>query len=377
MHLQVITTADEFTKLRAPWKELHCAENGTLFQLPEWHATWWELYGANRGLQVQTYWSDGLMVGVIPVYTQTKTVAHVKLRRSSFMGDVQAHGGYCPLVDSGCADEMARHAGDFFKDELKTGAVDILDFNSFPAESKFMGLLASHLHDGVILRFDAENYPHIVNEGPVNGEAFLKSLPPKRRHGLQKSWRHLVKAGVEITAVTDWDGGKAFDDLVRLHVTRWNQVGQEGRLSLRRFSLFLRSMVQQLMPTGNARIYLVRFQGESLAAHLMFRVGRRWYGYVNGRHPTHELMHYSVGDLLTMQVMTDAFDEGCDLFDLMGGDYPYKYFFGTARKWYARATAVAPGLTGAKGALYLGGLTLRDTIKRLKRTPPPQRYQDH
>ena len=51
----------------------------------------------------------------------------------------------------------------------------------------------------------------------------------------------------------------------------------------------------------------------------------------------------------------------------MGGNYPYKHITGVTKRWYARATAVAIGVKGAKGYLYWGGLAMRDALTRAKR----------
>jgi len=185
---------------------------------------------------------------------------------------------------------------------------------------------------------------------------------------LQRHDRLLKKAGAEVEGVREWEGGGHFADLVRLHQVRWERDGEPGRFGSPRFTEFLRDVTEHLMSEGNARIYFIRSAGERIAALLSFDVNLQNCQYLVGRNPHHELMRYSVGEVLAMQAFVDAFDEGARSSDLLGGDYQYKYYKGMTRRWYARATAIPVGVRGLKGALYWGALDTRDTLTRLKRT---------
>jgi CelD/BcsL family acetyltransferase involved in cellulose biosynthesis len=366
MQVRVLTTYDDFLKLRAPWEELHRTVKGTLFQHPEWLTVWWVVYGAARDLRVRSFWNDGLLVALIPAFTDIKEWAHLKFRRSSFLGEAEAHGEYFPLVESSCLREVARDAALDFVNDLRNGSVDVLDFHGFPPESPFMQAFLGGLREGVALRYNPESYPHMVTEGPADGEAYFRSLSPGRRRGLRRDRKGLADAGAEIEIVTDWCGGRPFEDLAQLHTRRWNHIGQPGRLSREKFARFLPNVTERLMATGNARIYFVRVNGTRVAGSLVFNMYRQHYGYMNGRDPAHALMKYSVGDVLSLRLMMDAFDQGCDCFDLMGGDYQYKQFTGTTKRWYARATAIARGSRGLKARMYLEGLRVRDALNELK-----------
>jgi CelD/BcsL family acetyltransferase involved in cellulose biosynthesis len=171
---------------------------------------------------------------------------------------------------------------------------------------------------------------------------------------------------VETEVVKEWDGGKAFDDLVRLHTARWARDGQPGRFGSLRFAQFLRSVTETLMPQGSARIYFARHGAERICGLLVFDMQRQNYQYLVGRDPSHELMRYSVGEVIAMRAAMDAFDEGSLVCDMMGGDYHHKRYTGMTKRWYSRVTAIAAGLRGAKGRVYWGALAARDALDRMK-----------
>ncbi len=367
MESRIVTTYDEFLKLRVPWGELHRETDGSLFQLHDWLATWWKVYGALGSLNVYTFWNEGLLVGVIPGFKGVKQAGPVRFRRMSLLGEEETYGEYFPLVDGRCVEEIAQAAASLCSDELKRGDVDVVDFHGFPQESEFMKAFVGRLSVAAHVRHVPHSRPHFVIEGATNGETYLKMLSKRRRRGLRRDQRLLEAAGAEVEVVTRWDGGKAYDDLVRLHTTRWVRDGQSGRFGSSRFTEFLRSVTECLMPEGSARIYFTRSGQARICGLLVFDMHRRNYQYLIGRDPGHALMRFSVGEVLAMRATIDAFDEGSVSSDLMGGDYQHKQYTGITTRWYSRATAIAAGAKGTKGYLYWGGLAMRDAVARGKR----------
>jgi len=368
MEHRIITTYEEFLQLRDPWRELHRQANGSLFQMHDWLAPWWKYYGAGRLLSLETWWNDALLVGILPGFIEQKRLGAVSLRRMSLLGEEEVYGEYSPLVVQEFSEAAAESSAAHWVGALRSGTADLLDFHGFPPESAFMRLFIASLRAGAYVRFVPQNLPHTMVEGATSGEEYLKLLSKRRRQGLQRHDRLLKKAGAEVEVVREWGGGGHFADLVRLHQVRWERDGEPGRFGSPRFTEFLRNVTEHLMSEGKARIYFMCSAGERIAALLSFDVNLQNCQYLVGRNPHHELMRYSVGEVLAMRAFVDAFDEGARSSDLLGGDYQYKYYKGMTRRWYARATAIPAGVRGLKGALYWGALDTRDTLTRLKRT---------
>jgi CelD/BcsL family acetyltransferase involved in cellulose biosynthesis len=367
MESQVIATYDEFLKLKDSWRELHRQTQGSIFQMHEWLALWWKAYGLSRTLHVHTFWNDGLLVGVIPGFKEGSQFGPISLRRFSLLGEEEVYGEYHPLVERGLTEEVAQRAASLCVHELKLGVVDLLDFHGFPPDSEFMMAFISRLRMGAYVRYVRENLPHTLVEGATTGEMYLKNMSGKRRQTLMRHERLLKKEGAEIEIVREWDDGKPFDDLVRLHTARWVGDGQSGRFSSPRFTAFVRDVTERLMQKGNARIYFVRRGSERIAALLTFDVHHQNCHYVVGRDPGHELMRYSVGEVLAMRAMANAFDEGSLYCDLMGGDFHHKHYRGMTKAWYSRATVIPAGVRGVKGSIYWAALAMRDLPERVKR----------
>jgi CelD/BcsL family acetyltransferase involved in cellulose biosynthesis len=365
MQTRTITSTDELDKIRTPWEELHSAAHGTLFQHPQWLSTWWEVYGPSRDLKVVTLWQDGLLAGIYPAFADEKSVAGVRFRRLSLLGEIDAYGEYDPLVRHDLMQEAGVEAARYFLGELRRGSIDVIDFHGFPPESAAVRSFLHALRGGTVVRYVPENQSHVIIGHHADGEAFFRTLSPGRRRGLKRDRKGIADEGAEYETVCQWDKGVSFADLVGLHAARWASAGQQGRTGNRMFTRFLGMVTERLMMTGNARLHFVRYKDVRIAGSLVLNMYRRHYGYLNGRDPTHALMRYSVGDALSLRVMMDAFTEGCDCFDMMGGAYQYKQFSGTESRWYARATVIADGFRGVKSRAYLSLLALRDAMHRV------------
>jgi CelD/BcsL family acetyltransferase involved in cellulose biosynthesis len=291
-----------------------------------------------------------------------KRLGPVSFNRYSLLGEEEAYGEYAPLVEAGSIQEVVPLAVSLFARDLQSGGLDAIDFHGFSPDLEFMTAFAGSLGARVHVRHVRQNQPHMVVEGAASGEMYLKMMSNRRRHTLRRQERSLSEAGAEIEVVNGWDGGKPFEDLVRLHTARWARDGQPGRFGSQRFAQFLRDVTEVLMPLGQARIYFTRFGTERISGLLVFDVQRQNYQYLVGRDPMHKLMRYSVGEVLAMRATMDAFDEGSIVCDMMGGDYHHKHYTGMTKRWYSRLTAVAPGWKGAKGHLYCGALATRDKV---------------
>jgi CelD/BcsL family acetyltransferase involved in cellulose biosynthesis len=366
MEHRLITSNDEFLGLQAPWGELHRVARGSLFQKHDWLAAWWNAYSEGRKIAVHTFWNDGLLVGVLPGFIEHKRVGPISFRRMSLMGEDEAYGDYCPLVMPGSYDQIAQSATSVCARELKRGAIEAVDFHGFLAESEFMKAFVGWMSAGARVRYVRQNQPHFVIEGPTSGETFMNAMSKRRRHSLRRQERLLRGEGAELEVVSEWDGGSAFDDFVRLHTARWARDGQPGRFGSKRFAIFLRSVTETLMSQGCARLCFTRHQGKRICGVLNFYVHGTEYQYVIGRDPDHPLMRYSVGEVLSIQVTAQAFDNGIRASDMMGGDYHHKHVTGVSTRWYSRMTAVAGGLVDLRGQSYMVALSTRDALGRLK-----------
>ena len=85
----VITSKEELKRLSEAWNKL-CDDSGAFIQSrPEWVLGWWDEFGSGpfRKLQVITYWSSGILIGIAPFYVGLSVVkGHVLQRRLRLIG---------------------------------------------------------------------------------------------------------------------------------------------------------------------------------------------------------------------------------------------------------------------------------------------------
>src|SRR4051794_2015660 len=85
--VRIVETAAEFAALQSEWEALHDdAASGTIFNSWLWQYRWWELYGAHQPLRLLVAVQAGTLVGILPLYIRTASVAKVRVRELRLIG---------------------------------------------------------------------------------------------------------------------------------------------------------------------------------------------------------------------------------------------------------------------------------------------------
>lgn len=126
---------------------------------------------------------------------------------------------------------------------------------------------------------------------------------------------------------TEWaeDVGQAesiFDDLMRLHQSRWTAVGQPGAYASRRFESFHRELLQSLIPAGRMVLFRVSSADGIVGCVQAFIDGNRALVYQGGSAPyTGKLSPGMIVDYLCME---ECLRRGLDAYDFLGGNSEHK-----------------------------------------------------
>ncbi len=164
---------------------------------------------------------------------------------------------------------------------------------------------------------------------PPTFDAYLASLPRKRRVKLRRHLRRLDEGELELVAV------EAPADLTAA-VARWQEVrsrwwSERGKdlspdHARPAFAAFLEAMLQRLVPAGRAVVWELRREGEPLGVTIDLRDARTHLCWLSAFEPAAASL--SPGQVVIGESIRRAVATGRERYDFMLGDEPYKYWFG-------------------------------------------------
>ena len=177
---------------------------------------------------------------------------------------------------------------------------------------------------------------HVVPNGvapflalPGSWDDYLAALPAKLRHEIRRKERRLAaEAGpLEVVVATPETVEDLLDSFIALHRT---SEGPKGVFMQPGMEIFFRRLGEVFVASGIFQLAFVVAGGRRMAGTIAFRFGDTTYLYNSAF--DRSLEHWSPGMVLVGEDIRLAIEAGCTGFDMLKGDYAYKYRFGaTAR----------------------------------------------
>ena len=149
----------------------------------------------------------------------------------------------------------------------------------------------------------------------------------KIRRDLERAERKLAGEGRLEISVAGPDALAAdYEQLVRLHTARWQAVGEPGIFSADHHRRFFQAAFTGLAYAGILRLFVVRLDGEPIAATCGFLHDRHYYHFITGYDPRWSSL--SLGSYVVYLALRAAVSEGAGCFDFLRGKETYKYRWG-------------------------------------------------
>jgi CelD/BcsL family acetyltransferase involved in cellulose biosynthesis len=303
----LLEPVDTLDAARAEWTLL-AARSRNVFSTWEWADVWWRHFGAGKSLEAFILRdASGAPIAVLPLYVwATRPLGVVR-----FIGH-----GPAELLGPICAPGDIRTAGRALPAALdRLGAPsDVLLAEQMPGLEWWPSVTGG--------RVIAESGFPIVRMPTGGWTPFFAAKSRNFRQTLRKKERRLA-AEHAVTFRLASDPAMLQNDLdvlFRLHRARWADAatGFGGRDR----EAFHREFAACAMANGWLRLWFLEVDGEPVAALYGFRFAGTQAGYQTGRSP--EWGRHSVGYLLMMHALRDAFDAGVSEYRLLRGEYEYK-----------------------------------------------------
>jgi CelD/BcsL family acetyltransferase involved in cellulose biosynthesis len=165
---------------------------------------------------------------------------------------------------------------------------------------------------------------------PDSWEGYLAALPSKMRHEIRRKAKKLeAEAGpFRIVVAGPQTLDEMLDRFVELH--RLSE-GPKGVFMVPGMEIFFRRLGEEFCDDGVFRLTFIEVQGQLAAGTIGFEFGGTSYLYNSAFDRTWG--NLAPGMVLVGEDIRLAIENGCRAFDLLKGDYAYKYRFGaTARR---------------------------------------------
>jgi len=301
------------------WREL---TSGVPMRSPEWLLGWWEVYAApdDELCVLLFHESGGALVGLAPLFLQgVKSCRTFRLLGS---GDAcTTHTTWFCVAgwERRVGEEVAR-----FLLQCKTEWRRLV-FESVDADAAAIHATVECLaEDGYLLHRRQINSCWKITL-PDTWDDYLRTLSRSLRKRCRKLQREFFDSGkIRICQVeNETDLGKGFDILINLHAARWGSSGKPlGVFADRRFRLFHETISGKLLANGQLRLAWLECEGKPFAVEYQFFDSRAVFAYQAGA--DFSMDAYSPGKLTMMAAIQFAISRGCESFDLLRGDEPYK-----------------------------------------------------
>jgi CelD/BcsL family acetyltransferase involved in cellulose biosynthesis len=288
------------------WRALAVAEENP-FALPEWLEAWCGAHPHDAPHVVVCRRDDGSVAGVVPL-----VVRRAGRRRVALGPGERSLDFFAPACAPADAAAVARAV-------LRSRAWDLWRLERCVAGGAWLeAVKAAAGPAGCIVRPWRAEDPLVATRlgDPAQG------LDGKQRRELERLRRNL--AAGHAVAVRESDGpDEARRDLavlLELHAARW---GRETFTPSAR--AFHADFAARAADRGWLRLRTLEVDGRPAAVMYGWRLGARAFAYAHAYDPAYA--RYGVGVSLMATAMERAAAEGCEWFDMLRGDEPYKQRF--------------------------------------------------
>lgn len=321
MRVEFSTDPRDFA--RRDWSSLVTADPaGTVFHTPTFLKLYWEEFGTGPDDLLLAFGvaDDGAHVGAAAFERIGRTLR--------FLGGTEVVDYLGPVAEPAAAAAFAEGLLDAL---LARDDWSDADLRGLPEDRAWLGLLTDAARSRG-LRVEVLPDQNGVAPSlalPGSWDAYLEGLPAKLRHEIRRKARKLeTEAGPFRVVVAHGDTFADYlDRFVDLHRT---SEGPKGVFMQPGMEIFFRRLAEAFLPRGIFQLTFVEVGDRKLAGTIGFRFEGTYFLYNSAF--DRETERWSPGMVLVGEDIRIAIEGGCSTFDLLKGDYAYKYRFGAVRR---------------------------------------------
>jgi len=317
--MEIVFSQDPRDFARRDWSALVTADPaGTFFHTPEYLKLYWEEFAHEpQHLLLAFAEEEGAQVGAVAFERFGSTLR--------FLGGTEVTDYQGPV---GLPEAQARIAKELFAALGRLEGWTDADLRGLPQVGAWLGLLAEAAaaqgFSTEVLEDQNGVAPFLALPGSY--EEYLAQLPSKLRHEIKRKARRLeAEVGSwRICVATQETLDPFLDRFVELHRT---SEGPKGVFMQPGMEIFFRRLGEAFLSRGIFNLTFLEFaERVKLAGSIGFRFEGTYSLYNSAFDRAYQAV--SPGMVLVAEDIRIAIEAGCSAFDLLKGDYAYKYRFG-------------------------------------------------
>lgn len=355
----ILTELSALDAVEDDWRRL-AERRGNPFLTPEWFRAWIAYRDDALPYVIATHRADGSLLGVMPFVLSKGGLFPTLSFAGAEFGDL-----FHPVAERpdevAVAAATARTLGDHRAD-WSVIVADYVDDRAPWVSELFIGesmrLATMHYHDHPSLYLNAELTGRTWDEYLSTRSPNFRSQIGRKLRGLQR--KHDV-AFHQVDSLDELE--PRMKVLFNLHERRWRDRGS-AVFATDESRAFHLAFARAALNRGWLRLWSLDVDGETVAAWYGWRLGDRYLYYQAGFNPAWS--HFSPGLLLLAHTIRAAIEEGASDYDMLLGDEPFKYRFGSVAR-SAQTLVMTPPLHPARAAV-----SAEIAIRRLVRRLPPR-----
>ena len=305
--------------VRRDWSSLVTADGaGTFFHTPQYLKLYWEEFGQEpEALLLAFAEDDGGQIGAVAFERFGTTLR--------FLGGTEVTDYMGPVA---LPDARRQVAKELFVALDRIDAWGGADLRGLPEDEPWLSLLAEAAAARGFRTEIVDDQNGVAPFLPLPGsfEEYLAQLPAKLRHEIKRKARKLEQeAGPWHICLATADDLEGFLDVfVEMHRT---SEGPKGVFMQPGMEIFFRRLGEAFLPRGIFNLTFIELdEHHKLAGTIGFRFEGRYYLYNSAFDRAYQAV--SPGMVLVAEDIRIAIEGGCAAFDMLKGDYAYKYRFG-------------------------------------------------
>jgi CelD/BcsL family acetyltransferase involved in cellulose biosynthesis len=327
--VNVTLSEDPRDLVRRDWSALVGADPaGTFFHTPQYLKLYWEEFGQEPDQLLLAFGDEeGAQVGAVAFERSGE--------RLRFLGGTEVTDYMGPVA---VPDSRGAFAKELFAALERLDTWREADLRGLAEDVGWLELLAGAAEDrGYRIEItDDQNGVAPFLPLPGSYDEYLAALPAKLRHEIKRKARKLEnEIGVwHICHATTENLDEFLDRFVELHRT---SEGPKGVFMQPGMEIFFRRLGEAFLPRGIFGLTFIELEGHrKLAGTIGFRF-EGTYSLYNSAFDR-EFQAASPGMVLVAEDIRVAIESGCNAFDMLKGDYAYKYRFGATPRAVKRLT---------------------------------------
>ena len=318
---QVVTDYETFVRLEPEWNDaVSRAHVPHPFLLHEWFRTWWDCFGAGRGLHIVVVRDGSGIVAIAPLMTAHVQMYGLTVRKLDLLHNDHTPRADCivagsPLAAYGAIWDALRDANDPW---------DVLQLSRLPDDSPTRLAFASLAQrDGYATgAWRGDNSPYLTLSGTWDG--YHASLSAKFRSNLRNRLSRLRAFGEPQLEILDAPEqiASAREDALRLEASGWKDKAGTSIASDPSVHRFYSRRAERAAGRGWLRLMFLTVGGHRIATSYGSCFDRRLFLFKTGYDPGYASC--APFKLLTYLAIERAFAEGLREIDFLGDAEPWK-----------------------------------------------------